>query len=118
MDNKAIPLLLEEWNGLKEELQALYTQRDQKHIPGMMKKGIDLYVQFLFWSNDQEALPDNPGAFAVLEYKPVNIEERLAFIQARPALYHSFRQLSELMTEQEKLYVKKKIMKKASSHKG
>lgn len=111
-----IKLLLEEWNELKTILEQLFKKRDSKNTLEAMKKGIDLYCKFLFWTNDQPEQQIEPNVPLLLDYKPVNIEERLAFIYSRPNAYPSFRQLAELMVEQEKLYVKKNIIKKASKH--
>jgi hypothetical protein len=114
----AIPLLIEEWGRDKKLLEELHRSRNQKDILVIMKKGISLFVQFLFWTNDRPVSLKEPIPFYPVAYKPVNIEERLAFIISRPNLFHSFRQLSELMLEQEKLFVKKNIMKKTSRPSG
>ncbi|SDL93789.1 YpoC family protein [Bacillus sp. OK048] len=114
--NEAIPLLAAEWNQLKGELETLYRNRDQKTTLDGMKKGIGLYIQFLYLSNDRQG--KDLESFDSLEIKPVNLEERLVFILSRPNLFHSYRQLSELMMEQEKLYAKKNILKKRLSQKG
>ena len=78
-----------------------------------MKKGIGLFLQFLFWSNDRPISAIESTPLNLLEIKPVNLEERLGFIISRPNLFHSYRQLSELMVEHEKLFAKNKIIKKA-----
>ena len=114
----AIPQLIEEWKKDRELLEALHRNRDQKNTLKAMKKGIGLFIQFLFWSNNKPVLLKNSISLNSIEYKPVNIEERLAFIISRPTLFHSFRQLSELMVEQEKIFVKKSIMEKASRPNG
>ena len=46
--NEAIPLLTAEWDQLKGELETLYRNRDQKNTLDGMKKGIGLYIQFLY----------------------------------------------------------------------
>ncbi|WP_066061061.1 YpoC family protein [Neobacillus soli] len=120
MDNKAesITDILEEWVELKGQLEELFRARDLKNVSEMMKTGITLFIQFLSWSNEKQALLDDPKTFNQLEFKPVNLDERLLFINSRPNLYHSFRQLSELMIEQEKLFAKRNIIKKASKPNG
>jgi hypothetical protein len=110
----AIPLLIEEWEGNRDQLEELHRNRDQINTLNVMKKGIGLFIQFLFWSNDRPVSLKEPIPSYPFNCKPVNIEERLAFILSRPNLFHSFRQLSELMVEQEKAFVKKGIVKKAS----
>jgi hypothetical protein len=117
-DRDLISVLLADWKKVKEELEVLYRERDQKSTIDGMKKGISLFIQFLFWTNEQPINSSRSFSLEFLEVKPVNLEERLGFIIARPNLFHSYRQLSELMTEQEKLYAKKNILKKASKPKG
>jgi hypothetical protein len=116
--NEAITNLLEEWEKIKGQLEELFRERDQKRASEIMKKGISLFIQFLCWSNDTPVFLDRPINSKQFEFKPVNLEERLGFIMSRPNLYHSYRQLSELMIEQEKLFVKRNILKKASNPNG
>jgi hypothetical protein len=116
MDNveESIPLLIKDWNNLKTQLEILYKKRDVKSTLPLMEKGINLFIQFLFWSNEQSVPPKEIITSIRMLNEPVNVEERLAFIQSRPSLYQSFRQLCELMLEQEKIYVKLNIKRKAS----
>ncbi|MGX6442536.1 YpoC family protein [Neobacillus sp. K501] len=113
-----VSFILIEWKKVKEQLEVLYRERDQKNTLDGMKKGVSLFIHYLFWTNEQPINSTKSITLDVLEVKPVNLEERIGFIIARPNLYHSFRQLSELMTEQEKLFAKKNILKKASKPKG
>jgi uncharacterized protein (DUF433 family) len=83
-----------------------------------MKKGIGLFIQFLYWSNDRQINSKEPVSINQLVITPVNLDERLAYILSRPNLFHSYRQLSELMTEQAKQYAKKNIVKKRLSQNG
>lgn len=117
-NQEAISALVTEWKKVKEQLEILYQNRDPKNTEEGMKKGISLLIQYLYWTNDQPLEPNMPVTLHQLEVKPVNLEERIGFIISRPNLFHSYRQLSELMTEQEKLYAKKNILKKASKPKG
>ena len=114
----SISLLLTEWNTIKAELEILYRNRDQINTLHGMKKGIGLFLQFLYWSNDSPVKVNELKPLDSLEIIPVNLDERLGFIINRPNLFHSYRQLSELMMEQEKLYAKKNIVKKRLSQKG
>lgn len=109
-------VILEEWRIIKAKLENLYRERDQTLTKSFMEKGIDLFKQFLLLTNDNFPPFDKCIPFDELVYKPVNLEERLGFIIARSNLYHSFRQLSELMSEQEKLFAKNKVLKKSSRH--
>lgn len=113
-----ISLLLVNWGEIRAELEKLYRNRDQKSTLQLMKKGIGYFLQFLNWSNDRQVHSKEPIPFKLLEIKPVNLEERLTYILSRPNLFHSYRQLSELFTEQEKLFAKKNIVKKRLDQKG
>jgi hypothetical protein len=112
--HEAIKQLLIEWGTVKYQLETLYKNRDQKNTLEGMEKGISLFIQFLYWSNDRQILGKESIPVVDLEIKPVNVEERLKFIISRPNLFHSYRQLGELMIEQQKLYAKKIVLKKAS----
>jgi hypothetical protein len=112
--DETIPILFKEWQKVKDQLNVLYHEREQKNIVQNMKKGIGLFIQLLFWSNGKPVQLKEPSAFSEMDFKPINVQERLEFIISRPKLFHSFIQLSELMTEQEKHYMKKSIQKKAS----
>jgi hypothetical protein len=113
-----ISLLLGKWDQLRTELETLYRNRDQKSTLQLMKKGIGYFIQFLYWSNDRQVHSKEPIPFNALELTPVNLEERLTYILTRPNLFHSYRQLSELFTEQKKQFAKKNIVKKRLSQKG
>lgn len=116
MDNPTenVSTLLKEWEDIKMRLEQLFRERDQTNAKGWMEKGIALFIQFLYYTNEESTALSDSIPFQRFYFKPVNIEERLGFIIARPGLYHSYRQLSELMVEQEKLFVKKSITKKSS----
>jgi hypothetical protein len=116
--HEAIKQLLIEWGAVKNQLEILYKNRDQKNTLEGMEKGISLFIQFLYWSNDRQIIGKESIPVEDLEIKPVNVEERLKFIISRPNLFHSYRQLGELMIEQQKLYAKKIVLKKASKPKS
>jgi hypothetical protein len=109
-DNR-ISLLIENWLELKKELTELFEKRDRKNALEPMKKGIEIFLHFLLWCNEIESF-DNEETIGNLKWKPVNVTERLSFIKTRPDLYHSFIQLTELMTEQEKQFNIKIAIKK------
>jgi len=120
MYNKEVEIsnLLTEWENSKVQLEVLFRERKYKNATVLMDEGIRLFTKFLAWSNDLPLTLNETPNYKQLEFKPVNVEERLAFITSRPTLYHSYRQLSELMIEQEKLFVKRNILKKASKPNG
>jgi hypothetical protein len=113
-----ISYVLEKWDGIRSELETFYRNRDQKSTLHLMKKGIGYFVKFLYWSNDRQVDSKEPTPLNQFEIKPVNLEERLTYILQRPNLFHSYRQLTELFTEQEKLFAKKNIVKKRLDQKG
>ncbi|AZU63118.1 YpoC family protein [Neobacillus mesonae] len=110
--------LLEEWNGMKAQLEDVFRKREQKNAKLLMEKGIALFNQFLNIANDLDVSIGKVISYDELDVKPVNLKERLEFIISRPHLYHSYRQLSELMIELQKLYVKNELIKKSSSRKS
>ncbi|GHH98218.1 YpoC family protein [Neobacillus kokaensis] len=110
--------ILDEWSRMKAQLEEIFRSRDQTNAKLQMEKGISLFLQFLYLVNDTSVPAGQAIPYNQLEIKPVNLEERLGFIISRPSLYHSYRQLSELMIELQKLYVKKQIIKKSSSLKS
>lgn len=114
----AVAQILAEWEELKGPIEELFRNRDQKSTKPLMEKGIALFIQFLYLTNEIHPEDDEPIPFQQMEFKPVNLEERLGFIQSRPALFHSYRQLSELIMEQEKLFGKKMALKKSSRPKA
>lgn len=77
----------EQWQLLRTELLAAYQQRS-KSADGLMVQGIRLF----------HALLEACGG----ELVPLNCQERLSFIEAKPAQFAAFRQLDELFTEMKK----------------
>lgn len=104
--DQQIPQLLEKWNNLESEIKQLFADRKNKTVLLPMRQGIDLLLQFVFWSNN---LPvgnlEDLNSDEIL-IKPVNFIERIQFLLQRPNLYPSFVQLCELFTEQKKQYSK------------
>lgn len=101
---ECIPLLLEEWREQKNALEAHFAVRNQKAAQEPMKIAIAIFLKLLFWTNGQPV--DFRAEPQELQIHPVNLKERLEFICKRPASYHAYVQLSELMAEMEKQYVK------------
>jgi len=102
--DKSIPKLFKEWQDVKLELGSLYKLRRKEEVRHSMKKGICLFLHFLFWSNGVPVnLRDLPNV-GELPIKPANCEERIAFLIERPDGFHSFIQLGELMEEQKKRF--------------
>lgn len=113
-----LPLILDKWDKLKTVIEEMHQQRKKEGIKEAMRKGVGLFLQYLYWSNEiPVCLKDLPD-FIGVRIKPVNLEERAGFIIAKPGLFHSYVQLCELMIEQEKLFAKNNMIKKASSQRN
>ncbi|WP_121612041.1 YpoC family protein [Mesobacillus foraminis] len=107
----AIPRLLEQWHSLKDDLARKFANRDRANAGESMKFAICLFIEMLYWTN---GIPvhfplDNMDT---LKAKPMNIEDRVSFIMSQPNHYQSYKQLAELMIEQEKLFAKTLLLKK------
>jgi hypothetical protein len=102
MEKQSARILLS-WKHSKLELEEFYKNRDGERACSVMYNSIELFMEYLNITNGKKGNA-NMDDFLV---SPVNIQERLAFIESRPRLYHSFVQLAELFTEQEKLFAKK-----------
>jgi hypothetical protein len=109
--DRRIAQLLIRWEEVKKVLAVHFEKRETEktHIP--MKEGIVIFLNLLFLTNDREWNKDE-STIMELQWKPVNVLERITFINKRPNLFHSFIQLSELITEQEKQFNKKMAIKK------
>ncbi|WP_026581099.1 YpoC family protein [Bacillus sp. J33] len=105
-----IPLLLEEWKEQKILLDKHFSNRNQKAAELPLKTALSLFLQLLFWTNGKPA--DLESEIQDLPIKPVNLLERLDFIFKRPVSYHAYIQLSELMAEMEKQYIKQQTLEK------
>ncbi|WP_251554136.1 YpoC family protein [Neobacillus muris] len=104
--------ILTEWGEMKQELEGFFRDRDQAKAETKMKQGISLLIHLLYITNGRDDYHHSqPALYPQFMIKPINLEERLEFIRKRPALFHSYRQLSELMIELEKLFVKQTIKK-------
>lgn len=95
--------ILLSWKHSKIELEEFYKNRDGDRALSVMNNSIGLFMEYLNITNGKKESA-NMDDFPV---SPVNVKERLAFIESKPRLYHSYVQLAELFTEQEKLFAKK-----------
>ncbi|WAA13731.1 YpoC family protein [Fervidibacillus halotolerans] len=110
---KALKEILKQWEENKRVLEPLFKRRETEEVKKVMIASIALFLQYLFWSNEQpvnlNVLKDQVNQ---LKVKPINAMERLGFIMNRPMLHHSYIQLKELFVEQEKAYYKYLTIKK------
>lgn len=111
---QSIPTLLNKWKIVKEELEEIFKKREKKKAYGLMKIGISLLIELIFWTNELPVQLRSMNDIEKMKIHPVNINERLEFLLKQPAIFPSFIQLKELINEMEKLYAKKMAIKKAS----
>jgi len=99
-----IPKLFAQWRNLHEQLEAFYKQRNVKEALPLMQKGIKLCIAILFWHNNRPITCQHWDSLEKSGFSlPVNFSERISFIVSRPQLYASYKALSEIMVELEKL---------------
>lgn len=106
--------IIQRWKQSKLALEGLFKNREGEKILPIMRDSIELFYEYLFISNGKRA---NAGIDVYL-VKPVNVQERLHFIETKPRLYHSFVQLTELFSEQEKLFAKNMALDKIKNKEG
>ncbi|WP_238583574.1 YpoC family protein [Anoxybacteroides amylolyticum] len=111
---ESIPAVFKLWYEERERLESCFAKRDRTSAREPMIRGISYFLVCLHWLNGKrvERVKEWEKEIATLAVKPVNAIERLQFIFARPDLYHSFIQLSELFSETEKLYYKTLVKRK------
>ncbi|WP_227395303.1 YpoC family protein [Jeotgalibacillus aurantiacus] len=111
---KLIPVIIGEWKRLADVMRPLFEDRP-KETHDLMVKGLSLFLTLLFWTNEKYVnVYDWESELDHLEVKIVNPKERIQFVLKRPAVYFSFIQLDEMMTEMHKMAAKKVAMKKKS----
>ncbi|WP_285614002.1 YpoC family protein [Pseudobacillus badius] len=111
VEDKGLDMIEKEWFLLKAELESKFQRRD-RDTQVQMKAAIALFLMKLFWGNGQPVrLNGWDKQVKKLDVQPVNVTDRLAFVFHRPYSYHSYRQVRELMIEQDKLLAKKAAMK-------
>lgn len=93
----------------KPEIQALFDARRYKDAIEPMSKAVKHFKHLLYQLNAETDLEKDPES---LQLKPINIKERLDYLDANLKQYHAFLQLETLYEEVEKLYAKKAIMDK------
>lgn len=108
-----IPVLFEKWKELADSCRIIFAERRQNEAEMFMKKGMAVFFQVVFWMNEQPVFLHNwHEQINRLSIKPINVAERLSFVDASPAHYASFIQLTELFLEAEKQFYKTLAMKK------
>lgn len=96
----------------RPEIQALFDARRFKDAIEPMAKAVEHFKHLLYKLNGETDREKDPES---LPLKPINIKERLDYLDANLKQYHAFLQLETLYQEVEKLYAKKAIMDKMTS---
>jgi hypothetical protein len=109
-----VSILLENWEQVEKLLSSLFEKRERQNTRSLMEQGLDIFMELLFLTNDMPI--DNDVELSSLKWKPINVTERLSFINRRPELYHSFIQIKELFSEQKKICYKKLAIEKVTKH--
>ena len=100
--------IIQRWKQSRLALEGFFKNREGEKVLPIMKDSIELFYEYLFISNGKKV----NGKINDYLVKPVNVQERLNFIETKPRLYHSFVQLAELYSEQEKLFAKNMALNK------
>ncbi|MGA9228421.1 MAG: YpoC family protein [Mesobacillus sp.] len=100
--------IIQRWKQSKLALEGFFKNREGEKVLPIMKDSIELFYEYLSISNGKKVY----GKINDYHVKPVNVQERLNFIETKPRLYHSYVQLAELFSEQEKLFAKNKALNK------
>jgi hypothetical protein len=108
----SIPLLLFSWKRQESMLNDLHEKRRRFEAKEHIIPAVGWFIQMLFWINGQpvRSLTDWKKDVQSLQWKPMNVDERLDFVMKKPGMYHAFIQLQQLFTECNKLFYKIKVM--------
>ena len=110
---KIIPKLFAKWKSMLEQLESLYKDRNVKAAAPLMQSGIKLCMAIVFWHNERPINFQQWDRLEQLDFSlPVNFSERIRFIVSRPQLYASYKVLTEIMVELEKVVAKNNLKRK------
>ena len=118
---RSVPIVFKQWKELKPQLQKGFAQRkSSKDNESALIHALSLFIVCLFWINETyvKGLHVKNMMISDLILKPVNCEERLAFVINKPTQYHPFVQLQQLFDELEKIFHKSQAIKKMKREKG
>ncbi|MGS2776288.1 YpoC family protein [Robertmurraya sp. GLU-23] len=111
MSKNDIQIGFREWKNIERQIEELIKIREKQETARLMDKGLSVFHEMLLLINNMEPIPDNVS-WKEVKIKPINVEERLSFIQGRRGSFHSYKQLVELFKELEKQYAKKASLEK------
>ncbi|WP_067836442.1 YpoC family protein [Amphibacillus sediminis] len=111
---KLDPFWVESWKEVSRELTHLYQTKQYDKTIEPMKSYIHIFLTALYQLNQLEQSEANQPLIDLnkLKHAPINLSERIDYIQSNPSQYHAYIQLNALFNELEKLYAKVSIMSK------
>lgn len=110
MKFEQIDSMIEKWKKDEPLIADLFKQRKKDNAKVYMVNHIaNLKACLLSLNKLDEKIDSFQHLIKEFTYKPINLEERLAFMELRPNHYHSFIQLRECFQELEKLEAKAMI---------
>lgn len=116
--DEAVQVVLDRFKEIQEEIAHVFRERNREQIEASMKEGLSLFILALHWLNETYVSScEIPPSFA-FSFKPINVEERLAFCLENVTLIHSFQQLIVLFSELEKIYYKRLVIAKKKEKSG
>lgn len=107
-DKELFAPYFEQWQQVREEIEAYYNQKDRRAVE-LMKTAIVNYSELLELGGT--ALDDRKGK-AVFVLLPLNGEERFEFVKDKISSHYAFVQLDALVSE-----TKKKVARLAIQNK-
>ncbi|OZI11699.1 hypothetical protein CEW92_10385 [Bacillaceae bacterium SAS-127] len=105
-----LQMVQEAYQSMQPLIERSFKEKEAE-IDSLMKTVLALFFMSLFWSNyDPVVLNGWKEKVAAFHIKPLNVEERLSFVLARPFSYQAYRQIDTLMTEQQKQFAKHSLL--------
>ncbi|WP_138417031.1 YpoC family protein [Aquibacillus sediminis] len=106
-----------EWKRSKDTIATLYNERKYKDAVEPMLQQVTAFKKALYEVNkkndsSRETFQSDVKDFS---YKPMNVTDRVTFIEENPEQYHCYIQLNELFMELEKIYARAEIMEARNS---
>ncbi|MBB6452241.1 hypothetical protein HNQ94_000686 [Salirhabdus euzebyi] len=109
---KEVKAYIDDWKSHESELAECFRNKQLQYSEKEMIRQIKQFKTALYFCNEINPKENlKPSDVSEMEYRPVNILERLSFMEERPNHYHSFIQLRECFHELEKIYARAKVMK-------
>lgn len=104
--------LINAWKEETDSLAGLFHDRKSQAVVEPMKNFIDQFLRALYQLNQFDGLSvdGNHEELEELKHKPINIVERIEYIEQNVTRYNAYIQLNTLYKELEKLVAKVEIL--------